>query len=174
MIYLCIPVHNEAGTIGVLIWKIRKVMAKLARDYEILVHDDASTDDTPDTLRRYGKVMPLTVVRAHGRIGYARATERLLRAAVARAPYPKRDVAITLQGDFTDDPSHLPTLVKMIEGGADIVAGCVPRGRANQPAAARRQPHAVWCARALAPLALGPLHRRAPVSDPLCGFRAYR
>ena len=174
MIYVCIPVHNEAGTIGVLLWKIRKVMADLARDYEILVHDDASTDDTPETLRRYRKVMPLTVVRADRRVGFARATERLLHTVVARAPYPKRDVTITLQGDFTDDPSHVATLVKTIEGGADIVAGCVPRGRASQPAAARPAPRPVWWARTLAPFALGPLHRRSPVSDPLCGFRAYR
>ena len=35
-------------------------------------------------------------------------------------------------------------------------------------------PRPVWWARRLAPLALGSLHRRAPVSDPLSGFRAYR
>ena len=174
MIYICIPVHNEGGAIGLLLWKIRKVMAELVRDYEILVHDDASTDDTPNTLRRYRKVMPIEVVRVSRRVGYARATEKLLHTVVARASYPKRDVAITLQGDFTDDPSHMTTLVKTIEGGADIVAGCVPRGRVHQPTATRPQPRPVWWARALAPLALGPLYRRSPVSDPLCGFRAYR
>jgi glycosyltransferase involved in cell wall biosynthesis len=169
VIYVCIPVHDEARTVGVLLWKIRKVMAELQRDYEILVHDDASTDDTAATLGRYRKVLPLTVVRSSERIGYARATERLLRAAVERAAYPKRDLAITLQGDFTDDPAHVATLVKTIEGGADVVAACAPAGPSG-----RSVPRPVWWARKLAPWALGALHRRAPVSDPLSGFRAYR
>ena len=173
MIYVCIPVHDEARTVGVLLWKIRKVMAELQRDYEVLVLDDASTDATPATLARYRKVLPLTVVRSSERIGYARATEKLLRMAVQRAPYPKRDVAVTLQADFTDDPAHLATLVKTIEGGADVVAGCVPAGR-GEGSAAKLLPRPVWWARTLAPFALGALHKRAPVSDPLGGFRAYR
>ena len=185
LIYVCIPVHDEARTVGVLLWKVRKVLAELQRDYEILVLDDASTDDTPATLGRYRKVLPLMVLRAEKRIGYACATERLLRAAVARASYPKRDIVVTLQGDFTDDPAHLATLIKTVEGGADVVAGCVPRRKAELRAARagsggvtspspRALPRPVWWARALAPWALGALHRRAPVSDPLSGFRAYR
>jgi glycosyltransferase involved in cell wall biosynthesis len=170
LIYVCIPVHDEARTVGVLLWKIRKVMAELQRDYEVHVHDDASSDDTAATLGRYRKVLPLTVTRSDERIGYARATERLLRAVVKRAAYPKRDVAVTLQADFTDDPANLAALVKTIEGGADIVAGCVGK----EGLGARPVPRPVWWARTLAPWALGSLHRRAPVSDPLGGFRAYR
>ena len=44
MIYVCIPAHNEASTIGVLLWKIRKVMLEFGREYEVLILDDASTD----------------------------------------------------------------------------------------------------------------------------------
>ena len=167
MIYVCIPVHDEARTVGVLIWKVRKVMAELARDYEILVYNDASSDDTTATLARYRKVLPLTVLGSSTRVGYARALEALLREAMNRAAYPKRDIAVTLQGDFTDDPAHVATLIKTIEGGADVVAGCAARGGGTRP-------RPVWWARTLAPWAMGGVFRRAPVSDPLCGFRAYR
>jgi glycosyltransferase involved in cell wall biosynthesis len=166
LIYVCIPVHDEARTVGVLLWKIRRVMRELARDYEILVLDDASADDTAAALARYKKVLPLTVLSSDQRLGYARSVERLLREATRRAAYPKRDVAITLQADFTDDPVHLATLVKTIEGGADVVAGCAPRPGSG--------PRPVWWARRLAPWALGRVHKRAPVSDPLSGYRAYR
>ena len=166
MVYICIPVHDEARTVGVLLWKVRKVMAELARDFEILVLDDGSTDDTAATLARYRRVMPLTILHSPQRLGYARSLERLLREVVRRASYPKRDVAVTLQADLTDDPAQVATLVRSIEGGADVVAGCVPRrGRVPRPPG--------WAHR-LAPWALGEVYGRAPVSDPLCGFRAYR
>ena len=62
MIHICIPAHNEGRTIGVLLWKIRKVMADFERDYRILVLDDGSTDDTAETLRRYARSLPLRIL----------------------------------------------------------------------------------------------------------------
>ena len=32
MIYVCIPSHNEAPTVGLLLWKIRQVFAAFPRD----------------------------------------------------------------------------------------------------------------------------------------------
>ena len=49
VIYVTLPVHNEEHTIGVLMWKIRKVFAELGRDFRILVVDDE--DDILDLLR---------------------------------------------------------------------------------------------------------------------------
>jgi len=167
VIYICIPAHNEARTIGVLLWKIRNVMGEFGRDYEILVLDDASTDDTAATLDRYRSVLPVRVLRERERIGYPAALEKLLREAVKRTAYPKRDAVVTLQGDFTDHPDHIVTLVKAIEGGADIVAG-------RRADAGRAAPGRVRLARRLAPWVTGAGLREAPVADPFCGFRAYR
>ncbi|HNV74868.1 MAG TPA: glycosyltransferase, partial [Gemmatimonadaceae bacterium] len=50
MLYICIPTFDEAPTIGVLLWKIRKVFQEYSREYEILVYNDASTDATAETL----------------------------------------------------------------------------------------------------------------------------
>ncbi|MEQ9400462.1 MAG: glycosyltransferase family 2 protein [Longimicrobiales bacterium] len=166
MIYICIPTHNEATTIGVLMWKARKVLGEFGRDYRFLVLDDASTDDTPDVLARYRRKLPLTVIRSDERLGYARAVERLLREAVDQAPYPKRDCAVVLQADFTENPDDVVSLVKVFEGGADIVAGCAP-GTFSAPRAVQR-------VRRYARLAMGGAWGTAPVSDPLTGLRAYR
>ena len=114
MIYVTIPVHNEESTIGVLLWKIRNVMGEFGRDYEILVLDDASTDTTRDVLRRYRRSLPLRIFSSDDRLGYAGALDRLIREAVDRAPYPKRDAIVTLQGDFTEHPENLVTLVKTL------------------------------------------------------------
>ena len=167
MIYLCIPARDEAATIGVLLWKVRKVMGEFGRDYRAVVLDDASTDGTGEVLQRYRRSLPLTVLHSEERLGYAASVERLLRHVVDESSYPKRDCAVVLQGDFTESPDDVVGLVKTIEGGADIVAGCLPRGMTDVPRPVR-------IARGLARLAMGGALRKAPVSDPLSGLRAYR
>lgn len=166
MIYICIPTYNEAPTVGVLLWKIRQVLAEFPRDYQILVVDDASTDSTEEVLEPYTRVLPLTVMQQSERAGYAASLERLLREAVRRSGYPRRDVVVTLQADFTEDPREIPTLVKAIEGGADAVTTSVLTPT-PVPASVR------WGRRTL-----GWLLRRyewpEPVTDPTSGFRAYR
>jgi glycosyltransferase involved in cell wall biosynthesis len=167
VIYICIPAKDEEQTLGVLLWKIRKVMRDFDRDYRILVMDDASSDGTAAVLQRYAKVLPLTRLGSEEPLGYARALERLIKEAVAQSDYPKRDAVVTLQGDFTEDPADAVALIKGLEGGADIVAGAVKDEGKELPQPIR------W-ARRLAPWVLGRAHRGAPTSDPLTGFRAYR
>ncbi len=166
MIYICIPAYNEERTVGVLLWKIRQVMASFPRDYQILAADDGSTDGTAEVLSPYQRVLPLTVVRLEQRSGYASALELLLREAVRRAEYPKRDVIITLQADFTDDPDELLGLLKQIEAGADIVAG-----NAALPVLS---PRALRWPRRVGNFLLKRRGLPEGVVDPLCGLRAYR
>lgn len=123
MLYIAIPAHNEGQTIGVLLWRIRKVFQGYSREYEILVYDDASTDGTTETLAPYSDVAPLTVIRGETRKGYGHALSVLAREVSRRTKYPRRDAMIVMQGDFTDQPEHLPELIKRFEGGADIVVG---------------------------------------------------
>lgn len=167
MIYVCIPTHNEAGTIGVLLWKTRNVLGAFGRDYRIVVHDDASDDETPEVLQRYRRSLPLTILRSEERIGYGRSVERLLRHVVEEAPYPKRDCAVVLQGDFSESPAHIVPLVKILEGGADIVAGVATQHVGDPPRGMRM---ARWTVSKFRRKLL----KDAPVSDPLAGLRVYR
>lgn len=167
MIYVCVPAHNEARTIGVLLWKTRNVLGEFGRDYRLIVHDDASDDDTAEVLQRYRRTLPLTVLRSDERIGYGRSVEKLLRHVVDEAPYPKRDSAVVIQGDFTESPADIVPLVKVLEGGADIVAGEVAEESRPRDMGMR---FARWTIRTF----LGRVTNGCPVADPFSGLRAYR
>ena len=121
MIYVCVPVHNEARTVGLVLWKVRQVFTAFEREYQIIACDDASTDGSADVLTSYARVLPLTVIHHPSRQGYAKSLEELLRVALQRTDRPKRDCAITLHADFVHAPETMEEMVKRLESGADLV-----------------------------------------------------
>ena len=167
MIYICVPAYNEEQTVGVVLWKVRQVMAELARDYQLLVADDGSTDRTPSVLEPYTRVLPLTVLRNEQTRGYADSLEMLLREAVRRSEYPRRDIIVVLQADFSEDPEHVTTLIRRIESGADIVVSNAGYGERQPPRAFR------W-GRALLNRMLRRFSWPDGAHDPLTGLNAYR
>ncbi len=166
MIHICIPSRNEEHTIGVLLWKIRRVMMEMDRDYRVYVLNDGSTDGSGALLNRYRRVMPLAILSETKPVGYGQALEKLLRTASSATKYPKRDAIVTMQGDYTEDPLQLESLIRVFEGGADVVitrmdSSCTP-------------PRLVRLTRRLAGLAMGRGRASDPGGDPLLGFRAHR
>ncbi|HYK83640.1 MAG TPA: DUF3108 domain-containing protein [Gemmatimonadales bacterium] len=163
MIYVCVPVHNEARTAGLVLWKVRQVFTAFPREYQLLVLDDASTDGTTAVLASYAKVLPMSVVTHRERRGYAASLEALLRVALQRTDRPKRDCAITLHADFVHSPDAMAEMVKHLESGSDLVVAdlVAHRGRASPALRLARR----WAPRLL------PL---AGVRDTVSGFVALR
>lgn len=103
-----IPTHNEAGA-------IERVLADLPSGLvtEVIVVDSNSGDGTPALAASMG-----ARVIQEPRRGYGRAC--LTGLAAANSP----DVVVFLDGDYSDRPSELPTLLAPItEGRADITLG---------------------------------------------------
>jgi hypothetical protein len=70
-----------------------------------------------------------------------------------------------MQADFTDQPEHIPELVKRFEGGADIVAA--KQELAEAPAPVRRlRSFASWIQRTGLP--------KTEAADPFTTYRLYR
>lgn len=166
MLYIGIPAYNEAPTVGLLLWRLRAVMQEFAREYEIFVYDDGSTDATAETLKSYAEVLPLTILGGERHLGYGRALDALIRAVSQRTKYPRRDGLLTMQADFTDRPEDLPDLIRRFEGGADLVV-------------AERQvtsgwPNAARTLRRVAPLVTRPFVDLPDLKDPFGTLRVYR
>lgn len=166
MIYVCIPSHDEAPTVGLLLWKIRQVFTGFPREYQLLVADDGSTDGTAEVLGPYARVLPLSIVVHTERQGYARTVEELLRLAVERTDRPKRDCAILIHADFAHGPQFIPDLVRRIDSGADLV---VAEGTLEgEPSRGRRM------LRRWASLLLRGRVQVPGVTDLVSGFAAFR
>ena len=166
MIYVCIPSFDEGPTVGLVLWKIRKVFEEFPREYQILLANDASTDQTAVLLEPYTKVLPLTLIRHQSRRGYARTVEELLNLALERTDRPKRDCAVLMHADFAHGPQFLPDFVRRMESGADMIVGeATVQG---EPSRGRR------LARRWAALLLRRAVRVQGVTDPVSGFVAFR
>lgn len=166
MIYICIPSHNEAPTVGLLLWKIRRLFTEFPREYQLLVGNDGSTDGTAEVLEPYTKVLPLTVINRTEHRGYAATVEELLRQAVERTDRPKRDCAILMHADFSHGAEFLPDLIRQIDSGADLA---IAQGRIEgEPS------RLVRLVRRAAPLLLRNAVRIPGVSDVVSGFAAFR
>jgi len=166
MIYVLVPAFDEAATVGLILWKVRQVFTAFNREYQLLVVNDGSTDATDQVLAPYTRALPLTLYSHRQRRGYGTSLEELLRAAVERSDRPRRDVAVTLQADFSDSPDDIPELVKRIEGGADIAVA----DRRLRPDA----PRAERLARRLLPALVRTSLSVAGATDYVSTLRAYR
>jgi len=166
VLFVCIPVHNEAPTVGLVLWRIRKMFADFPREYELIVYNDGSSDATAEVLAPYADALPVTILGGGEHVGYARAIDALLRTALNRCRYPRRDAVILLQGDFTDQPEHIPELVKRFEGGADIVV--------SEPAADTSFPKPVRQLQRVGRWIANRFAKVPGVGNPLGSFRLFR
>jgi glycosyltransferase involved in cell wall biosynthesis len=98
MLSIVVPIHNEEATILPLYDQLTGVLDSLARPYEVIFVDDASTDRSFELLANLAETdARLMVVRLRRNFGQTAA----LSAGFDRA---KGEVVISLDGDLQHDP----------------------------------------------------------------------
>ena len=103
-----IPVLNEEGAIANVINDIPKELVQ-----EIIVVDNGCTDRTAEIARKHG-----AKVVVEPRKGYGRA------CLTGIANVNKADIVVFLDGDYSDDPKQMYSLVQPIQDGlAEFVIG---------------------------------------------------
>jgi glycosyltransferase involved in cell wall biosynthesis len=113
LLSVVIPVFNEELTIGNVIKRSAAAAQKTGFNYEIIVVDDCSTDESVENAKLLGvKVFSL---KEHMGKGYA------LRAGFANA---KGEIVTTIDSDGSHRPEDLPRLLTpILQKKADLVVG---------------------------------------------------
>lgn len=106
--------YNEAGNIKPLISSLENVVPEA----DILIIDDNSSDGTADIILEMNR-SNVTLLQRKGKLGLG--TAHLL--ALFYAQEHKYDVVITMDGDLSHDPVHIPSLLDRLSSGADLVIG---------------------------------------------------
>ena len=112
-----VPAWNEAESLPELADRIRAVVEPAGFDWELIVVDDGSVDDTWQTVMRLHDSDP----RVRG-IRFAR---NYGKAAALAAGFEAAAGAniITMDADLQDDPEEIPALLAKLDEGYDLVSG---------------------------------------------------
>ena len=143
---MLIPAHNEGRSIGLVLGEIPAGLAQ-----EVVVVDNASTDDTAAAARAAGA----TVV-AEPRPGYGQACLAGLAYYAAQPTGRAPEIIVFLDGDHSDFPEELPALLApILRGEAELVIGSRALGQRERGALLPQQRFGNWLAARLLRLRYG-------------------
>lgn len=117
MISLTVPIYNEEGAIENLFEKVRVVMDREGRPWEIVFVDDGSHDRSVEILKTLAQAHPeVKVVLLRRNFGQTA-------AMMAGFDFARGDVIIPMDGDGQNDPEDIPRMLATLESGYDVVSG---------------------------------------------------
>ena len=117
LISIIIPVFNESESIGYLLDEVLNVMQINKFNFEIVVVNDGSQDNTSSVLDKLSiKISELSVISLRKNYGQTA-------AMAAGFDNSRGEIVITLDGDLQNDPNDIPILVSNINEGYDLICG---------------------------------------------------
>jgi len=112
------PAYNDAGTIASLVITAVKVAGSLTPDFEVIVVNDGSSDDTPRILEELSRIYPDHFRAVHHPVN--RGYGGVLRTGFAAAT---KDYIFYTDGDGQYDPAEMTLLWSKMSDDVDWVNG---------------------------------------------------
>jgi dolichol-phosphate mannosyltransferase len=163
------PAYNEAASLERLLDKIVDVGEGLGCDFEILVCDDGSRDETGRILARRAASDPRVSVLTHKiNRGLGETMRDLFEAAAERVC--DDDAIVRLDCDDTHEPLYIPAMLRKLDQGHDVVIASRFADDGRQLGVSGYRAFVSACAN----LYMRIFFRIPQVREYSCGFRAYR
>ncbi|GFO60916.1 glycosyl transferase [Geomonas silvestris] len=114
---IVVPIYNEEDNVPVLHARISEALADTGLDYELILVDDGSSDNSYAGLKLAASQDPrVKVVKLRRNFGQTAAMAAGFDNATGR-------VVIPMDGDLQNDPLDIPLLLARIDEGYDVVSG---------------------------------------------------
>ncbi|NCF74922.1 MAG: glycosyltransferase [Xanthomonadaceae bacterium] len=117
-ISIVIPALNEAESLSVLRGEIAEVMKSVTSDYEIIIIDDGSSDNTQKVISNLCDSDREHIIGICFKVNFGKATA--LKVGFGQA---QGKIIITMDADLQDDPKEIPRFIAKINEGYDLVSG---------------------------------------------------
>jgi glycosyltransferase involved in cell wall biosynthesis len=117
-ISVVVPVMNEEQSVRPLFEKLSAQLDALGQSYEVIFVDDGSTDYTFSELQTLHAAYPGTVRVIRFRRNFGKTP-----ALVAGFSRCRGEIIFTMDGDLQDDPEEIPSFLKKLDEGYDLVSG---------------------------------------------------
>jgi glycosyltransferase involved in cell wall biosynthesis len=155
-----IPALDEAASLPELFLRLEAVALANHYKMQVILVDDGSTDNTAEVVSTYqsrhlDSLLYVCFRRNHGK-------SEALSEGISQAD---ASVIITMDADLQDQPEEIPSLLRLIDEGCDVVSGW-KRSR-QDPFFGKKLPSHVfnWLVRKVL---------QSPLKDINCGLKAYR
>lgn len=112
-----VPVYNEQDSLHQLIQQIQKVLTPACRDFEVLLVDDGSTDDSWSVIQQLSQHHSgIRGIQFRRNFGKAAALTAGMSCATG-------DLILMMDADLQDDPAEFPAMLRKLQTGYDVVNG---------------------------------------------------
>ena len=117
MLSVVMPVYNEQGSLPELLESLFHTLHGIGRDFEILLIDDGSNDQSFEVAARIAQKHPeLKVIRFRHNVGQTA-------ALMAGFDFARGQTIVTLDADLQNDPRDIPRLLEKMDEGYEVVSG---------------------------------------------------
>jgi dolichol-phosphate mannosyltransferase len=118
-VFIVLPAYNEEEALETLLFRIHETFLHTPTQYQVIVVDDGSSDDTPQIASRLSFHMPIELVRHEVNQGLGGALRTGLKKAVQWSE--PHDFVVTMDSDNTHPPELILRMVADLREGRDVV-----------------------------------------------------
>ncbi len=117
MISIIIPIYNEYDNILPLYDKLSSELPQLKRDFEVILVNDGSSDNSDTQLdeisRKDSRFKVVNLCRNFGQTA----------AMMAGIDYAQGEIIVPMDGDLQNDPADIKRLIEKLDEGFEVVSG---------------------------------------------------